>query len=85
MIVAIVFVTNNCIAQQDYEPGVILLKLKNPESVKLKGNRVVNGSASFQAVLNRVLVPNGIYGGYRLLTELAGGNSCTGWFRLGML
>lgn len=41
------------LAQGDYEPGVILLKVRKPDVVSLSGNRVINGSQKFQAALNQ--------------------------------
>lgn len=39
--------------QYGYEPGVILLKLRNPDVVTLLGNRVINGSPEFQSALDK--------------------------------
>lgn len=39
-------------AQERYEPGVILLQVRNPDVVTLNQNRVIDGSPEFQAILN---------------------------------
>ncbi|MFH1943575.1 MAG: S8 family serine peptidase, partial [bacterium] len=47
-----------CLAQNDYEPGVILLKVKHPDVVSLSGKNVINGSRKLQSVLDRFSAMN---------------------------
>ena len=56
ILVIIVIITNlsiNLLANENYEPGVILLKVKNPNIVSINETRVVNGSSEFQNILNK--------------------------------
>lgn len=45
-------------SQQKYEPGIALIKVKNPLTVSMNRNVVINGSEKLQGTLNRFSVPN---------------------------
>lgn len=40
-------------AQANYEPGVILLQVRQPNVVSFSNGQVINGSAQLQAVLQQ--------------------------------
>ena len=53
IITILISISFNLLAFDNYEPGVILLKVKDPVNVKISNTRVINGSAEFQNILNK--------------------------------
>ena len=62
-------------AQNEYEPGVILVKLRNPDVVLLAGNRVINGSAKFQTAMDQ-------YGAIDSYMLPYAGPNAYGWYHI---
>ena len=75
LVLMTIFSISNLFANERYEPGVILLQLKNPDAVQLNQKKVINGSQKFQNTLDKHAIQNS-----KKLSHVS--RETDGWYRL---